>query len=105
MTRDPELIRQLLLIFKKKPTRAHIKPVVIPPWDDQTIEYHLVLLYEAGFLRCEPTISSTSNRVISVLPFELTWEGQEFISKAENQFIRDDINHHLQNLEDAFPGI
>jgi hypothetical protein len=54
-------------------------------YDECTIKSHLVLMHDAGFIRCEPVRSSTSDRVIYVIPFELTWDGHDFL-----QTMRDD---------------
>lgn len=91
MKRDLELVRKLLLFFDDKPGPAHVEIPPITGYDDSTIKYHLVLLYEAGFLQCEPVKSTTSDRVIYVLPFELTWDGHEFLDKIRNQHIWDEI--------------
>ena len=53
----------------------------IDGFDKSQIAYHFRLLNDAGLIRCEPITSSTSERVIRVLPFELTWEGHEFLDK------------------------
>jgi hypothetical protein len=85
MKRDIELVRKLLLFFEEKKDG---RPVEVPPidgYDKLTIKTHLVMLYDASLIRCEPTLSSTSDRVIEVLPFELTWAGHDFI-----QTMRDD---------------
>ena len=86
MKRDLDLIRKLLVFFEERP---HGGPIEIPPIDgysEMEIQYHLLLLHEAGFLRCERIRSSTDpDRVIRVIPFYLTWEGQEFL-----QSIKDD---------------
>src|SRR2546425_4985001 len=63
----------------------HIEVPPIDGYDELTIKYHLVLLHDAGLLRCEPVRSSTSERVIYVLPFDLTWEGHEFLAKVRNE--------------------
>jgi hypothetical protein len=91
MKRDIELVRKLLLFFDEKPGPEQVK---IPPtsgYDDATISYHLVLLHDAGYLRCEAVKSSTSDRVIYVLPFELTWSGHEFLDKIRNPHIWDEV--------------
>jgi hypothetical protein len=85
MKRDFELVRRLLAYFEEKSGPEHVEVPSIEGYDELTIKYHLVLLYDAGFLRCEPVTSSSSDRVIYVLPFELTWDGHEFLAK-----IRDD---------------
>src|SRR5713101_3265970 len=84
MQRDFELIRRLLVFFDEKPDTAHVEvPDVGAEYTESQIRYHLVLLYQAGFLNCEPVKSSTGARVIYVLPFELTWEGHEFLAKRK----------------------
>ncbi len=85
MKRDFELVRKLLLFFEERETPERIDVPPIEGYDELTIKTHLVLLHDAGLLRCEPVTSSTSDRVIYVIPFELTWEGHEFLGK-----IRDD---------------
>ena len=87
MKRDLELIRELLLFFEEKSSPAYIELPPIEGYDENTLKTHLVLMFEAGLLRCEPTRSSTSDRVISVLPFELTWDGHEFLDKVRNESV------------------
>lgn len=85
MKRDMELIRKLLLFFEAKESVDYVEVPPIEGYDDRTIKTHLVLMHDAGLLRCEPVRSSTSDRVIYVLPFELTWAGHDFL-----QTVRDD---------------
>ena len=85
MTRDMELVRKLLVFFEEKPGPGHVEVPQIDGYDPTTIKYHLVLLHDAGLLRCEPVRSSTSDRVIYVLPFELTWQGHEFLGKVRDE--------------------
>ena len=85
MKRDFDLIRKLLIFFEEKTGPEHVEVPPIENYDQSTIKYHLVLLYDARFLRCEPVKSSSSDRVIYVLPFELTWQGQEFLQKIRNE--------------------
>ena len=50
------------------------------------MQYHLRLLYQAGLLNCETErSSSTSDRIIRVIPFDLTWEGHEFLAKIRSE--------------------
>jgi hypothetical protein len=85
MTRDFELIHKLLVFFDEKPDVNCVEvPDVGSDYSEIQIKYHLVLLYEAGFLNCEPVRSSTSDRVIYVLPFNLSWDGYEFLAKIRS---------------------
>src|SRR5215831_542469 len=78
MTRDFELIRKLLVFFDEKPDSHPVElPSIGGDYSEVQIKYHLVLMYESGFVNCEPIKSSTSDRTIRVIPFNLTWEGHE----------------------------
>ena len=85
MKRDFDLIRKLLFFFEEKESPQYVEVPPIDGYDEPTIRYHLVLLHDAGLLRCEPVKSSTSDRVIYVLPFELTWDGHEFLANVKNE--------------------
>ena len=97
MKRDAELVRKLLLFFDEKAGPEHVQVPQIPGYDDLTIKYHLVLLYDAGYLICEPVKSSTSDRVIYVLPFDLTWAGHEFLDKIRNEHIWDEMMNDIRD--------
>lgn len=91
MKRDLELIRKLLFFFDEKPGPELVEVPPIPGYDALTIKYHLVLLHDSGYLRCEPVRSSTSERVIYVLPYDLTWDGHEFLDKIRNPHVWDEV--------------
>jgi hypothetical protein len=91
MKRDLELVRKLLFLFEEKPGSNLVEVPEIPGYDEWTVKYHLVLLYDAGYLRCEPVKSTSSDRVIYVLPFELTWDGHEFLDKIRNEHVWDEV--------------
>ncbi len=56
MKRDPEVIRKLLIFFeeKKDDNLVEAKSINIDSHDPDTIQYHIDLMYEAGFLSYEP---------------------------------------------------
>ena len=86
MKRDFELIRKILFFFEEKVDSSVVETVQIDGYEDNFVGYHSRLLYDAGFLRCESVRSSTSSdRVIRVLPFELTWDGHEFLDKIRSE--------------------
>ena len=96
MTRNMELIRELLVFFDEKKTSDCVKVPPIAGYDDLTIEYHLLLLHDAGYLQCEPVRSSSSDRVIYVIPFELTWEGHEFLERVRNPNIWNEVMNSVK---------
>lgn len=81
MKRDFDLIRELLLQFEAKEDAAVVERPEVEGQIHGIVAYHCRLLHDAGFLRCEPVRSSSSDRLIDVLPFELTWDGHEFLDK------------------------
>ncbi len=87
MKRDFELIRKLLIFFEEKESSGQVQVPPIDGYNAAAIQYHLVLLHDAGLLRCEPVKSSTSDRVIFVIPFDLTWDGHEFLDKVRNESV------------------
>jgi hypothetical protein len=97
MKRDFELIRKILLFFEEKQSSKMCEVPPIEGYDETTIKNHLVLLYDAGLLRCEPVRSSTSDRVICVIPFELTWDGHEFLSKIRDETVWHKINNLVKS--------
>ena len=87
MKRDYHLIREILRILEEKTEPGHIKAddFQIKGYDRLQIGNHLRQLYEAGFISGEAIRSkSTQERIIDVWPFDLTWQGHEFIAAARN---------------------
>ena len=87
MKRDFELIRKLLIFFEEKQSASHVEVPPIDGYDQRTIKYHLILLHDADLLQCEPVRSTTSDRVIYVIPFDLTWNGHEFLDNVRNETV------------------
>lgn len=89
MKRDLETIRKLLIFFEEKSNSnlVEAKAITLDGQDPEVIQYHLDLMYEAGFLSGEPVRSSTSDRLAYFLPFRLTWKGHEFLDAARNDTI------------------
>jgi hypothetical protein len=99
MTRDMDLIRDLLLFIENNPkcdgsgwiqfSESDFSPLAKSP---QEIRYHLFLLIEAGFLRGQafggqfPLIS------------KLTWNGHEFLDDVRDQGIWIKTKERIQGL-------
>lgn len=85
MKRDLDLVREILLYYEVKDNDAMDDCPEIEGYESLQVNYHLLLMDEAGLLRCEREVSkSTPSRVIKVHPFSLTWAGHEFLSAARN---------------------
>jgi hypothetical protein len=87
--RDWDLVRKLLFYLEEKSDDRVIRNVQIEGYETLVINYHLVLLAEAGLITFEAS-RSTSNpeRIIQVYPTQLTWEGHEFleITRDDNKW-------------------
>ena len=84
MKRDLELIREILLAVEEKSDAANIMPAEkldLPGRSIAEINYHLLLLDEAGYLRC---IDNSSDNEIRYYVLRLTWEGHEFLDAARS---------------------
>src|SRR4051812_28519597 len=86
MKRDMDLVRDILLFLEERKSPSSIKPDAFPMEGRSAsdIQYQLNLIYQAGLINGEPTKSSTSDRLISVLPFDLTWQGHEFLDTVRD---------------------
>lgn len=86
MKRDLDLIRKLLIYFEEKPSLKVEESPAIDGYDQSIVQYHLRLMCDAGLINCEIERSSnTPERIIRVYPFDLTWEGHEFLMKVQSE--------------------
>lgn len=79
---DIDLVRELLLFLEQRSTHGGVKydEIQIEGYGALEVGYHLIRMYEAGLLTGEVTrSSSTPDRIIEVMPFDLTWAGHEFL--------------------------
>jgi hypothetical protein len=90
MRRDLDLVRNILLFFESRDSSSIMSDAVIQEqlkfegFDYRDVAYHLRIMAQANLLTCEPVVSSTSDRIIKVYPFELTWDGHEFLQLSKD---------------------
>ena len=84
MKRDFELIRKLLFYFEEKAGPKAVECPAIEGYDELTIKYHVLLLTQAGLIDYEPELTKTG-RIIRVIPFNLTWNGHEFLDAIRQE--------------------
>jgi len=84
MTRDLELIKQILLHFENKSDWGYEKDLEIDGFDKKQVAYNLQLMYESELINGE-AITSNTGRIYDVLPFRLTWKGHEFLDNIKDQ--------------------
>ncbi|MCZ6799427.1 MAG: DUF2513 domain-containing protein [Nitrospirae bacterium] len=86
MKRDIDLVRKLLLYLEEKSDDEMVKDLKLEGYSIDVVRYHFILMDQAGLIRCERSVSSsTSDRVICVYPFSLTWEGHELLEASRNE--------------------
>jgi hypothetical protein len=85
------LVLAMNCFFDQKSGPEYVEVPPVDGYSESVIKYHCTLLYEAGFIAAEPVRSSTSDRIIKVLPFELTWHGHEFLDKIRNPHVWDEV--------------
>jgi uncharacterized protein DUF2513 len=87
MKLDMDLVRELLFALERKPGPWSLRrtEITIEGHDQTEIGYHLNRMYEAGFI-CGEVLRSTSTaeRIIEVIPFDLTWQGHQFLETVRD---------------------
>jgi len=84
MKRDPDLIRKILLTLESNQKPEEVvtaKKLKLENWGEDEINYNLLLLLEAGYIKGKD--SSSDNRTI-VFVTRLTWLGHEFLDAARD---------------------
>lgn len=85
MTRDMELVRNLLLALERSegPDFTDVDGL-LEGCDAQAVVYHWTIMHEAGLI--EGTGGSTSSGVYFI-PDRLTWYGHEFLDQARDDTV------------------
>jgi hypothetical protein len=86
MKRDMDLVREILLAVEDSPDQMAANRPDIEGYTDSEINYHLVLLHEAGLIIA---LIHKGDDQYSAEPVRLTWEGYEFL-----EAIRDKAKWH-----------
>tara|TARA_R110000782_G_scaffold19665_1_gene53542 strand:- start:1911 stop:2297 length:387 start_codon:yes stop_codon:yes gene_type:complete len=86
MKRDMDLIRSLLLFLEERDDLSLIQAsdILIGDASQPQVQYHLNLMFQAGLIDGEPVRSTSSDRLIYVVPFALTWTGHEFLESVRD---------------------
>lgn len=86
MKRHMDLVRHLLFVFEEKPgpEMMRVSDLTVEGYSPGEIQYHLNLMYQAGLVNGEDVRSTTSDRLIKVMPFDLTWQGHEFLEAVRD---------------------
>jgi hypothetical protein len=86
MKRDPNLVRNILLVIEASPPGQPIFGFRIEGRDDAEILEHVQLLLDADFIDGQITEGNRGEPVGCVV-MRMTWTGQEFLAKAKNDTV------------------
>ena len=84
MKRDMDLIRKILIEIensKEYPIKGNLE---IEGYDDDFINFHLILLGEAGLVKVD-SIELSNGKIDIGEVSRLTWEGYEFFDSSRNE--------------------
>ncbi len=81
MKRDIDLVRLILLEVEKADGYLEPVEVKLPDYSTEQINYHIMLLDEAGYL---VAFSEEADNLVKYYPTHLTWEGHEFVDLARD---------------------
>lgn len=84
MTRDMDLAREIMLELERAPYDRGLSSINIGGRDKDEINYHVMLLNEAGLVKAQELTPYDGVRWI---PSRLTWQGHEFLDAARNETI------------------
>ena len=82
MKRDMDLARKILFEMEKRPPlKGTFQQVEVDGYSEEDINYHVMLLDEAGLIKAQNLTSHSGGRYI---PLRLTWQGHEFLDAARD---------------------
>ena len=94
MKRDMDLARQIMLELEGEKYDGSPQIYELPAIEDYSeseIEYHVVLLQDAGLLLAREPFDGSP-----LIPYKLTWQGHEFIEAAKNETVWQRAKKHIQ---------
>ncbi len=102
MRRDLDLVRKILFALENKSHPKPVKTLAIDGYDDLMVRYHLVLLAQAKLIDFEPSLTKTG-RIISVLAFNPSWHGHEFLDAVRNDTVWQKVKRLAADKSVAIP--
>jgi Hypothetical protein (DUF2513) len=86
MTRNMELVREILLTIEKHPHGYAPEPLVIDGYDDETVGYHVFLMGQGELL---DVLIGTAQGDLSpgAIATNMTWKGHEFHDTVKNDTV------------------
>jgi hypothetical protein len=80
MQRNWEIVRKILIKLEEQgDTKGYIDAESVPPFDAETVSYHMQILDQAGLIKA--TCVKGFSEGLSCVAFSMTWDGHEFLDK------------------------
>lgn len=83
MKRDFELLKQILIMVEDAETFDESVAIKIPGRSGDVIEYHVILLHEAGLINCDQMEKDYGH----TMPMSLTMAGCDFLDASRSDSI------------------
>lgn len=87
MKRDFDLIRHMLSDIEAMPAGEAIRKFEYPEYDLPTIEEHVRLINEAGFIKGNISEVISGRRTCSIFITGLSWDGHDFLDAMKDDNI------------------
>jgi hypothetical protein len=100
MKRDMDLIREILLTMERHEYGNAPDILEVEGYTEEQIGYHCYLLNDAGLINAAD-VTDASSTSPSAIPFNLKWNGHEFIANAQNENIWGQAKEAVAKLGDA----
>ena len=102
MKRDMDLIREILLQVKARPTAQSIDLVELPGHEQEEISYHVKLLADAGYLEAHD-LRTMGPDGFRFAPSALTNEGHDFLDAARSNTVWESTKAKLLEIGGSAP--
>lgn len=100
MTRDPDLIRRLLMALEAHPAPMSSFDLALPGTTPPMVQYHVKLLVSAGYLEARE-LSTITRFQVQILG--VSWKGHDFLDAVREETDWQDIRSALQLNERTVP--
>ena len=109
MKRQMELIRKILGHIEEKGSRQPMSDIEIPGYENDEVEYHLLIMSEANLIKADFTLMTDGREKLHYV-YRLTWEGHEFLDASKNtnvwRKVKSQINEKGMDVPfEVFKGI
>lgn len=95
LKRDFELIRKILVKIEEYPHFGHITDFKIEGVDEDALNYHLLLLKEANYIKANLIELGSGKYILSSVQ-RLTFDGHEFLDSLKNKELWNQFVEYLK---------